>query len=61
MALESHEDLVTLRQNVTSPNGTTEKALQSFEAANLRGIVFEAMQAAQHRAEALANTLGEDI
>lgn len=61
MALESHEDLVTLRQNVTSPNGTTEKALQSFEAANLREIVFNAMQAAQHRSEELANTLGEDI
>jgi len=61
MALESQEDLVTLRQNVTSPNGTTEKALQSFEAANLREIVTQAMQAAKQRAEELANTLGEDI
>lgn len=58
MVLESHQDCATLRQNVTSPNGTTERAIQSFEKANLRAIVETAMQAAQHRAEELADELG---
>lgn len=58
MALESTDDLVTLRQKVTSPNGTTERAIQTFEAQNLRDTVKAAMNAAQHRAVELADQLG---
>ena len=58
MALESHLDCATLRKNVTSPNGTTERAIQSFENAGLREIVENAMKAAQNRAVELADELG---
>jgi len=58
MALESHQDFASLRQNVTSPNGTTEKAIQSFLADGLPETIAKAMQAAQHRAVELADELG---
>jgi pyrroline-5-carboxylate reductase len=58
MVLESHQDCETLRNNVTSPNGTTESAIQSFESDNLRNIVAKAMQAANDRAIELADELG---
>lgn len=58
MALESSEDCAQLRKNVTSPNGTTEKAIQSFESEGFRDIVNNAMLAAKDRAEALAKELG---
>ncbi len=59
MALESSSDLLTLRQKVTSPSGTTEKAIQSFEEQNIRETIHSAMQAAKIRAEELAKELGE--
>ncbi len=58
MVMESAQDCATLRKNVTSPNGTTHSAIQSFEQANLRQIVAEAMTAAQQRAVEMANELG---
>lgn len=58
MVLESRQDCATLRQNVTSPNGTTEKAIQSFEVDNLRDTINKAMQAAYDRANELADELG---
>jgi len=60
MVLESRDDCATLRKNVTSPNGTTEAAINSFEAADLRNTVKNAMQAANTRANELANELGGD-
>jgi pyrroline-5-carboxylate reductase len=39
----------TLRENVTSPNGTTFAALQSFIASDLDAIVAKAMKAARDR------------
>lgn len=48
-----------LRRNVTSPNGTTEAALKSFEASGLEGIVAKAVTAAAQRGEELGRTLGE--
>ena len=59
MALESTDDLVTLRQKVTSPKGTTEQAILTFEAQNLRQTVKDAMSAAQNRAVELADQLGQ--
>jgi len=58
MALESPDDCATLRKKVTSPNGTTEKAIQSFQQANLEQTVESAMTAARDRAISLANELG---
>ncbi|MDX1795581.1 MAG: pyrroline-5-carboxylate reductase [Hydrogenovibrio sp.] len=60
MALESADDCATLRKNVTSPNGTTEKAIQSFEANHLSDLVAEAMMCAKLRAEALADELADN-
>lgn len=39
----------TLRENVTSPNGTTFAALQSFAASDLNEVVAKAMKAARDR------------
>lgn len=58
MALESEDDLGTLRQRVTSPGGTTEQALQQFRQDNLAAIVQRAAQAAAERARSLADELG---
>jgi pyrroline-5-carboxylate reductase len=49
--------LQTLINNVTSPNGTTEKALLSFKESNLKGIVSKAFDAAKNRSEELAKEL----
>lgn len=61
MVMESTDDCQTLRKNVTSPNGTTEQAIKTFEQAGLRDMVANAMQAAQHRAIELANELGGEL
>ena len=58
MALDSDADLVELRRRVTSPGGTTQAAVESFEAAGLRQIVSEAMQAAADRADEMAREMG---
>jgi len=57
MALESNQDCATLRQNVTSPNGTTESAIKSFESNGLREV-DNAMKSAHKRAKELADELG---
>ncbi|NBV12365.1 MAG: pyrroline-5-carboxylate reductase [Actinobacteria bacterium] len=43
-----------LRQNVTSPNGTTSAALQVFEGGDLEGLVKRAMKAARDRSQELS-------
>ncbi|MEM8549710.1 MAG: pyrroline-5-carboxylate reductase [Verrucomicrobiota bacterium] len=43
------EDPETLRNHVTSPGGTTQAALESFQAGDLHGIVQQALQAARNR------------
>lgn len=58
MALESDVDLVELRRRVTSPAGTTERAIESFEAAKLRDVVSNAMRAAADRAAEMAREMG---
>lgn len=45
----SEEDPETLRNHVTSPGGTTQAALESFAAGNLREIVADAVMAAKAR------------
>jgi pyrroline-5-carboxylate reductase len=58
MALESDVDLVELRRRVTSPGGTTERAVQSFEMDGLRQLVARAMHAATDRAVEMAREMG---
>jgi pyrroline-5-carboxylate reductase len=58
MALESDVDLNELRRRVTSPGGTTERAVQSFEQDSLREIVAAAMRAAADRAAEMARDMG---
>lgn len=43
-----------LRKNVTSPNGTTEKAVQVFQASDFDATVDQALRAAADRAAELA-------
>jgi pyrroline-5-carboxylate reductase len=49
MLLESGEDAAGLRRRVTSPDGTTQAALESFEAAGFRATVARAIAAATRR------------
>lgn len=58
MAQESDVDLIELRRRVTSPGGTTEAAVQSFEAAGLRRLVNDAMAAAADRADVMSREMG---
>lgn len=60
MALESSDDAAILRQRVTSPGGTTEKALQVLEAGNLRGLFTDALKAANEKSKQLAKQLGAE-
>lgn len=60
MALESEDDLATLRQKVTSPNGTTEAAIKSMETANIRKIMEDALNAAESRGKEIAEEFGQD-
>lgn len=57
MALD--KDVVALRAQVTSPGGTTERAIASFEQNQLRQIVKEATQAACQRSQELAQALSK--
>jgi len=58
MLVESPEEPAQLRKNVTSPNGTTDAALKSFEASGFREIVDKAVKAATSRGEEMGRTLG---
>ncbi|MEN8107859.1 MAG: pyrroline-5-carboxylate reductase [Pseudomonadota bacterium] len=60
MALESREDAATLRHQVTSPGGTTEQAIATFQQAGLEEIVLRAVQAAAERSRELAAEFGEE-
>jgi pyrroline-5-carboxylate reductase len=60
MALESDESAAVLRQRVTSPGGTTEQALNTFNEGDLKGLFQCALNAAAQRADELANELGND-
>ena len=60
MALESDESVSVLRQRVTSPGGTTERAIAQFETGNLRGLFANALRAAADRADEMAQQLGQD-
>jgi pyrroline-5-carboxylate reductase len=59
MARTASESAATLREQVTSKGGTTEAALKSLEAANVRAIFANAVAAAAKRSAELADQLGK--
>jgi len=59
MAMESDDSPQVLRERVTSPGGTTEKALEVFHEGNFRDLVRRAIGAAKRRAETLSEELGK--
>jgi len=59
MAANSDDDPKQLRANVTSPNGTTQAAIESFQDQNFEGIVASAARAAYDRAQQLSIQLGD--
>lgn len=54
MAVESVDDPARLRHNVTSPGGTTQAAIESFQAAGYADIVEAAVDAARRRSVELS-------
>jgi pyrroline-5-carboxylate reductase len=60
MAMESSEGAGILRQRVTSPGGTTEKALQTLEDGGIRRLFQRALQDARDRSLELSKLLGND-
>lgn len=58
MAIESSDAPATLRQKVTSPGGTTERALSILEQGKLRSLFEEAISGACERSRELSEMLG---
>ncbi|MCF6282596.1 MAG: pyrroline-5-carboxylate reductase [Candidatus Polarisedimenticolaceae bacterium] len=58
MAIESRDTPAQLRQKVTSPGGTTERALETFEAGKLRELFSVALTSARDRSQELSDILG---
>jgi pyrroline-5-carboxylate reductase len=59
MAMESSDSPRELRERVTSPGGTTERALDVLEAGGIRELVTRAVSAARTRSEELSKLLAE--
>ncbi len=60
LARRSPESLEQLRINVTSPGGTTERALDTMKAGGVDDIIRRAVNAAADRADELATTLAQE-
>lgn len=60
MAVESDESPRQLRQRVTSPGGTTERAIAVFEDGGLPALTRRAVAAARQRAHELSELIAED-
>jgi pyrroline-5-carboxylate reductase len=58
MARQPGADAATLRQQVTSPGGTTQRALEVMAAGDLAGTVKRALAAAAERSRELAEEFG---
>jgi len=60
MASSSGDSAHELRAKVTSPNGTTQAAIESFQDQNFEMVVSHAMRAAFDRARKMGAELGDD-
>lgn len=58
LAMESEEDLAELRKRVTSPGGTTEKAIEALQRGRLPDVLAQAVKAARERAAEMAQQFG---
>lgn len=58
MAMQSSDSPAVLRQKVTSPNGTTQSALQVMDDKGMNQIIHEAMQACVQRSQEISQTFG---
>lgn len=54
LAIQSSDSAAELRRKVTSPGGTTEQAINTFEEGELRELVLKALTAAKNRSIELA-------
>lgn len=61
MAISSDKSPAELRQNVTSPNGTTQAALEVFDRAQISQNIQTALAAAQKRSQELAHELSNKV
>jgi len=59
IAMESDEDIANLRVRVTSPGGTTERALRILNEGDLKGLFNKALHGAHDRARELSALLNE--
>lgn len=60
LALQSTESPATLRTQVTSKGGTTERALLSMEESAVKSAIIQAAKAAANRSKELGDLLGKD-
>lgn len=61
MLLDTQEDPAELRRKVTSPNGTTHAAIESFFASGLPKACSDAVRAATKRGEELGKEMGNQV
>nr|WP_317199591.1 pyrroline-5-carboxylate reductase [uncultured Psychrobacter sp.] len=59
MAMDSDDAPSELRRKVTSPNGTTQAAIESMQANEIGRRIAEAMQACYQRSEALSDEMSQ--
>jgi len=60
LAAQGDEDAATLRARVTSKGGTTERALNTMEDANIKASISRAIHAAAERSRELGDALGKE-
>ena len=60
LAMQSNENPETLRHQVTSKGGTTERAIQSLDAAGVKATISAAANAAAERSRELGDQLGAE-
>lgn len=59
MAIGSDDTPAELRRKVTSPNGTTQAAIESMQANDIGGQIAEAMKACSDRSQALSEEMSK--
>jgi pyrroline-5-carboxylate reductase len=60
LAAGSTEPAAVLRQRVTSKGGTTEQALKTFDAHELKQKIIEAVRSAERKSRELGDELGNN-
>jgi pyrroline-5-carboxylate reductase len=60
LAQSSHAEPATLRAQVTSKGGTTERAIATMEAAAVKASIVEGVKAAARRAAEMGDAFGVD-